>query len=1197
MKKWQVRTSAALLTGAMVLGTPVSALAEVDKVSISEEKQEVSEKSTENEKKADAEEKETSEKADSNESVKEENKKEDTSKEEEKIDKDLDSDSKNDEKEPESEADANNGTDKDADADKKPESDKDDEVKEPDKDIESGDTKEDDAKDPEKEPETDADQKDGEKTPEDETKPDEVVTPDETIPEETLKLAFSEKAYSVLAGKTLDAGELLELPGKYSLSDVSWTSGNEKIAKVDKNGVITAIAAGSCKIRAEIKEADLSATITVTVKADENTRIQEIIKLIDAMPEAKKENIEEIAKQLEDISVLYDEIEAMPEEEQAKITNLQKLIDILELASSEITTTAMNGECGENVTYTLDDAGTLTISGSGKMDNYNQGDSPWNSKKNSIKKVVIKSGVTYIGRNAFYGLTNLLAVSMSEVKEIGGSSFENCSRLKELELPASLKEIGGNAFRGCKELTELMIPGKVTKIGYEAFYDCSRLSSVIFAEGTESMEWGDYIFQNCSMLSKIAIPGRLSQVSSNAFVGCSRLSSVIMKSGVQKIGVNAFNNCQGLSKVEFPATLTFIGRSSFAGCKKLTSIIIPESVETIDTYAFCESALKTVTFKEGINKIGYGAFQDCIGIGTLTLPKSLQTIDDYAFQRCSSLTKVTFPTELVEMGSYAFADCKNLTTISSIPGSLTSIPAYAFAGCTSLKTAKLESGVLTVGNKAFLDCTELKSVELPDTLIEIGTYTFNNCKNLEAATIPGSVNKIGYGAFQDAGIKKLILRSGISNIDEYAFSGCENLTDVNIPGSVNEIGSRAFDQCSNVKTISLADGISKIGSYAFAAEALTSVTIPGSVTSIGFGAFCSNDNLKNVVIQDGVTQIESWAFSNCPKLASVAIPESVAFFDDYIFGYSYNIPSTLKIYGTKGSFAEDYANENNIPFVDPANIKLATPTITKMTNTVSGVHVYWNTVPNATAYTVYRATSKNGTYTRVASVSATNYTDIQVTSGTTYFYKIRANVATVQSGASAAKGMAFVDTPDITLRVNRSTGIGLGWNRIAGATGYVIYRRSYDGSDAWVRVATVTDNSTLTWVDTSAKPKNGTIFRYTVRALAGSDRKTLSGCRNTGRTMVRLFTPTISSAANASATSMKVAWNRNAQASGYEVRLMVNGSVYKTYTVGGGENLAKTITSLTKGTTYKVQVRSYKKVTGVGSFYSAWSAEKNVTVQ
>ena len=503
------------------------------------------------------------------------------------------------------------------------------------------------------------------------------------------------------------------------------------------------------------------------------------------------------------------------------------------------------------------------------------------------------------------------------------------------------------------------------------------------------------------------------------------------------------------------------------------------------------------------------------------------------------------------MGGYAFADCGKLVTLSTIPGTLINVPEHAFLNCTSLETVKMESGISTVGYAAFENCTALKSAEFPDTLIEIGGYAFDGCSKLEAATIPGSVNTISYNAFNNTGIKKLILRSGISQIGEYAFAACN----------------------------------------------LTSATIPGSATSIGYGSFCANVNLKNVVIQNGVTQIGTWAFANCPKLASVAIPESVSSFGSSIFGYSYEIPSTLKIYGTKGSFAEDYANENNIPFVDPANIKLATPTITKMTNTVSGVHVYWNTVPNATAYTVYRATSKNGTYTRVASVSATNYTDIQVTSGTTYFYKIRANVATVQSGASAAKGMAFVDTPDITLRVNRSTGIGLGWNRIAGATGYAIYRRSYDGSDAWVRVATVTDNSTLTWVDTSAKPKNGTIFRYTVRALAGSDRKTLSGCRNTGRTMVRLFTPTISSAAKASATSMKVAWNRNAQASGYEVRLMVKGSVYKTYTVGGSENLAKMITGLTKGTTYKVQVRSYKKVTGVGSFYSAWSAEKNVTMQ
>ena len=1046
------------------------------------------------------------------------------------------------------------------------------------------------------------------------------MTPDETIPEETLKLAFSEKAYSVLAGKTLDAGELLELPGKYSLSDVSWISGNEKIAKVDKDGVITAITAGSCKIRAEIKEADLSATMTVTVNADENTRIQEIIKMIDAMPEAKKENIEEIAKQLEDISALYDEIEAMPEEEQAKITNLQKLIDILKLASEEIATTAMNGKCGDNVTYTLDDSGTLTISGSGEMYSYWSSPVPWEAQKASIKKVIVKSGVTSIGEYAFKELTGLSSVSLESsvkeikekafqgcssltkitmpgVQEIGYAAFEECSRLNGIDFSASLNVIDSYAFKNCVALKEIMIPGNVRKIDYQAFWGCSRLASIIFADGTSSLEWGNEVFYNCSALQKIVIPGRLSQISDRAFVGCSRLSNVIVKQGVQKIGEKAFNNCDSLSSVTLPETLNFIGWASFEGCDKLTSITIPGSVETIDNYAFKSSALKNVTLKNGINTINYQAFAECLGLSAVAFPESVQTIGGEAFRACTALVKVTLPKKLLKMGDSAFLNCTKLGTLSAIPGSLTHIPDSAFSGCTSLGAVKIENGVSTIGWRTFNNCTALKSVEFPDTLVNIGESAFYNCSNLEAVTVPGSVNKIASNAFCDSGIKKLILRSGISEIGYEAFKGCKGLTDVNIPGSVSTIGSNAFSQCSNLKTVSLADGLTQIGENAFAANALTSITIPGTVNSIGWAAFKDNAALRNVVIQDGVVQIEGWAFANCPKLASVAIPESVSSFGDSIFGYSYNIPSTLKIYGTKGSFAEEYASNNNIPFVDPANIKLATPTITKMANTVSGVHVYWNTVPNATAYTVYRATSKNGTYTRVASVSATNYTDIQVTSGTTYFYKIRANVATVQSGASAAKGMAFVDTPDITLRVNRSTGIGLGWNRVAGATGYAIYRRSYDGSDAWVRVGTVTDNSTLTWVDTSAKPKNGTIFRYTVRALAGSDRKTLSGCRNTGRTMVRLFTPTISSAAKASATSMKVAWNRNAQASGYEVRLMVNGSVYKTYTVGGGENLAKTITGLTKGTTYKVQVRSYKKVTGVGSFYSAWSAEKNVTVQ
>ena len=279
------------------------------------------------------------------------------------------------------------------------------------------------------------------------------------------------------------------------------------------------------------------------------------------------------------------------------------------------------------------------------------------------------------------------------------------------------------------------------------------------------------------------------------------------------------------------------------------------------------------------------------------------------------------------------------------------------------------------------------------------------------------------------------------------------------------------------------------------------------------------------------------------------------------------------------------------------NVTLPTPTISKIVAIVSGTHIYWNKISDADSYTIYRANAKNGTYTKIASTTATHYIDTGVTSGNNYFYKICANAGKNKSEDSIGKGIVFVGTPDFTLRVNRSTGIGLGWNKISGATGYAVYRKSYNGNDPWVRVATITSGNTVSWTDTSVKSKNGSIYRYTVRALAGSDRKTLSGCRNTGRTMVRLMTPVLNSVSSASATSMKAAWGKNSQASGYEVRLMVGGTVYKTYIVGGNANLTKTITGLKKGTTYKVQVRAYKKVDGVGSFYSAWSGAKNVVMK
>lgn len=263
-------------------------------------------------------------------------------------------------------------------------------------------------------------------------------------------------------------------------------------------------------------------------------------------------------------------------------------------------------------------------------------------------------------------------------------------------------------------------------------------------------------------------------------------------------------------------------------------------------------------------------------------------------------------------------------------------------------------------------------------------------------------------------------------------------------------------------------------------------------------------------------------------------------------------------------------------------------------NVVSGAKITWTAVSGISKYGVWRSeTGINGTYKWLGNPTTPYFTDINVESGKTYYYKITAMMNGVHSNKSEARGVVFVSTPDITSRINKAAGIQLGWNKIAGATGYAIYRKPYE-SDTWVRVATISGNSTFTWIDESVKANNGTVYKYTIRALADSKMSTLSGCRGAGRTMVRLSSRVLNSATKTSATSIKCNWTTSSAVTGYEVRFMIGEEVYDIYTIGNYKTGVKTFTNLYPGVTYKVQVRSYKKVDGVGSFYSAWSTAKYV---
>ena len=269
---------------------------------------------------------------------------------------------------------------------------------------------------------------------------------------------------------------------------------------------------------------------------------------------------------------------------------------------------------------------------------------------------------------------------------------------------------------------------------------------------------------------------------------------------------------------------------------------------------------------------------------------------------------------------------------------------------------------------------------------------------------------------------------------------------------------------------------------------------------------------------------------------------------------------------------------------------LATPTVSSAANITSGVQVKWTKVTGASGYYVYRKTGK-GSWNRIANIKSgttTSYTDKTAKSGTTYTYTVRAYSGSYISSYNAAgKTVKRLTTPTLGTVSNTASGITVKWTKVTGASGYYVYRKSGNGS--WTRLATVKSGSTLNYNDTKAV--NGTVYTYTVRAYSGSY---ASSYNATGKTIARLTRPSISSVTNQTGRKITVKWNRNTKATGYQIYYRT-GSTVKIVTVSGNANVSNVISSLTKGKTYTVYVRSYKK-SGSVAYYSAWSAAKSVKI-
>ncbi len=533
-----------------------------------------------------------------------------------------------------------------------------------------------------------------------------------------------------------------------------------------------------------------------------------------------------------------------------------------------------SGSCGENATWTLtkngvdeesNDTYTLTISGTGAMENYsNPSPAPWKSACSDITAVIIDGNITHIGGYAFQGFYLLTSITIpASVETIGHYTFDNCTNLETIEVESGSK------------LSDIASSYTLSDTKWFNKNENRILNGILVK----------YVFGDDN--TTVTIPEGVKKIQTELFFGNTTIKTVSIPSSVETIGDRAFSSCTGITEITIPSSVKTIGRSAFSSCTSLTEITIPSSVETMDSSIFwgC-TGLTKATIEEGVESIGESMFQNCTGLTEVIIEEGVKSIGRSAFSGCTNLETINLPSTIEEIGRDAFKDVESISSENGfvildgvlikytgnateiiIPEEVRVIGGNAFFNNDNITSVEIPSGVTSIGKTAFAGCENLASVEMPESVETIGEKAFWACDSLNGVTIP----------------------SGVKVISDCAFQSCIALTEITIPKGVTEIGVYAFGDCDTLETVNFEEGskLKTIGYLAFGyCHELETITIPEGVTTIDENAFESCTALDEITIPLSITTIGEEAFLDCTSLTKVNLPcnwnDSIFTFDESV---------------------------------------------------------------------------------------------------------------------------------------------------------------------------------------------------------------------------------------------------------------------------------------------------------------------------
>lgn len=366
-------------------------------------------------------------------------------------------------------------------------------------------------------------------------------------------------------------------------------------------------------------------------------------------------------------------------------------------------------------------------------------------------------------------IKNITAITLNEgLTEIGEMGFFNCSKIKELELPASLTTMGSNAFWNigikvvCHSAAPLTLP-KSTTYSYQ-FKKCTVIvpvGSVAAYVAATDKGWDES--NTYLTFAGLADGVEYRANDTEAWVTGVADDTVVAdikdylsidgsQMPVTRIDV-AFSGKTQLQKVTVPAAVKALPENMFRDCTSLNAVTFASGsqLQTIGKWAFMSTAVAAIEIPEGVTELPDGVFKNCLSLTEITLPSNLVSVGGGCFYNCKALTTVNVCADNLTIADRAFYSCESLETINSAnPLQLSSDISklgMEFEGCKGLKAVSVAGGM--IGSFAFDGCESLVSVGIAEGVKTIGEYAFDGCTSLKRILLPASLQEIKYETFRN----------------------------------------------------------------------------------------------------------------------------------------------------------------------------------------------------------------------------------------------------------------------------------------------------------------------------------------------------------------------------------------------------------------------------------------------------------------